>query len=190
MFSRTEVRHRRPGSIEIVDKHVDVHLLGPLLGRPCRRRVVGNPMEDDALAVLGADRGPVGGDDVDLPIQNRTVEAGERTRIGTIDSEEGQAGDGHAGQDIDGCGPSGPGRAAAEVEIGTRSRPAAAHGARMLVGQLHPDLGWTGSALLLRYPGKQDRWSRDGQGPTLLPTGLAGAEVYAMPDEPDQLTAG
>jgi biotin operon repressor len=73
-------------------------------------------------------------------------------------------------------------RAAAEAEIATRGRAAAAHGARMLVDELHPKLGWTGSALLLRYPDKQARWSLDGQELTLLPTGFAGAEVYAMPD--------
>jgi hypothetical protein len=59
-------------------------------------------MEDDALAVLGANRSPVGGDNVYLPIQHRAVEPGESTRIGTVDSDEGQASDGHAGQDIDG----------------------------------------------------------------------------------------
>lgn len=75
-------------------------------------------------------------------------------------------------------------RAAAEAEIATRSRAAAEHGARMLVDDLHPKLGWTGSALLLRYPDKQGRWSLDGHDLTLLPTGFAGTEVYAIPDSP------
>jgi hypothetical protein len=103
MFGCTEVDHCRLGCVEVVDEHVEVHLLGPLLGRPRRRRVISHPVEGDALAVLRAHRGPLGGD-VDLPIQQRAVEPGERTRIGTVDSDEGQASDGHAGQDIDDCG--------------------------------------------------------------------------------------
>ena len=102
MFGRTEIDHCRLGDVEVVDDHVEVHLLGPLLGRPRRRRVTGHPMEGDALAVLCANRSPVGGD-VDLPIQHRAVEPGERTRIGTVDNDEGQASDGHAGHAIDDC---------------------------------------------------------------------------------------
>lgn len=75
-------------------------------------------------------------------------------------------------------------RAAADAEIATRARAAAEHGARMLVDELHPKLGWNGSALLLRYPDKQGRWSLDGHALTLLPTGFAGTQVYAMPDSP------
>jgi hypothetical protein len=75
-------------------------------------------------------------------------------------------------------------RAAAEAEIGTRARAAAEHGARMLVDELHPKLGWNGSALLLRYPNKYGQWSLDGHHLTLMPTGFAGTEVYAMPDSP------
>jgi hypothetical protein len=75
-------------------------------------------------------------------------------------------------------------RGAAEAEIATRARAAAEHGARSLVDGLHPKLGWNGSALLLRYPDKQGRWSLDGHDLTLLPTGFAGAEVYAIPDAP------
>jgi hypothetical protein len=75
-------------------------------------------------------------------------------------------------------------RAAAEAEIATRARAAAEHGARMLVESLHPKLYWNGSALLLRYPDKHGRWSLRGNDLTLLPTGFAGTEVYAMPDSP------
>ena len=103
MFGCTEIDRRRLGCVEVVNEHVEVHLLGPLLGRPRRRRVISHPVEGDALAVLGANRSPVG-EDVDLPIQHRAVEPGERTRIGTVDSDERQASDGHAGQDIDDCG--------------------------------------------------------------------------------------
>ena len=75
-------------------------------------------------------------------------------------------------------------RGAAEAEIATRARAAAEHGARALVDELHPKLGWNGSALLLRYPHKQGQWSLDGHHLTLLPTGFAGSEVYAIPDSP------
>ncbi|TCB97314.1 ArsR family transcriptional regulator [Micromonospora zingiberis] len=75
-------------------------------------------------------------------------------------------------------------RAAADVEIATRARAASEYGARMLVDGLHAKLDWTGSALLLRYPHKQGRWSLDGHDLTLLPIGFAGSEVYAMPDSP------
>ena len=75
-------------------------------------------------------------------------------------------------------------RGAAEAEIATRARAAAEHGARMLVNELHPKLGWNGSALLLRYPHKQGQWSLDGHHLTLLPTGFAGTEVYAIADAP------
>jgi hypothetical protein len=75
-------------------------------------------------------------------------------------------------------------RGAAEAEIATRARAAAEYGARMLVDGLHPKLDWNGSALLLRYPHKQGRWSLDGHSLTLLPTGFAGAEMYAIPDSP------
>ena len=67
--------------VPVGHREVEVHLLGPLLGRPRRRPVIGHLVEGDALAVLSADRSRVGGV-VDLPIQQRAVEPGERTRIG------------------------------------------------------------------------------------------------------------
>jgi hypothetical protein len=75
-------------------------------------------------------------------------------------------------------------RTAAAVEIATRARVASEHGARMLVDGLHPKLDWNGSELLLRYPDKHGRWSLDGHHLTLMPTGFAGGEIYAMPDSP------
>jgi hypothetical protein len=75
-------------------------------------------------------------------------------------------------------------RAAAAAEIAGRGRIAAEHGAVGLVEGLHPRLGWDGSALHLRYPHKHGRWSLDGHHLTLLPTGFAGGEIYAMPDSP------
>ncbi|MEV6347480.1 winged helix-turn-helix domain-containing protein [Actinoplanes sp. NPDC051851] len=73
-------------------------------------------------------------------------------------------------------------RGTADAEIATRARAAAEHGARMFVDELHPKLWWNGTALLLRYPHKQGQWSLDGHNLTLLPTGFAGTEIYAIPD--------
>jgi hypothetical protein len=74
--------------------------------------------------------------------------------------------------------------AAADAEIATRVRAAAEHSPRSLVDALHPKLRWDGRELQIRYPGKTGRWSLDGHDLTLLPTGFAGAEVYAMPTAP------
>ncbi|WP_433374818.1 ArsR/SmtB family transcription factor [Actinoplanes sp. CA-142083] len=75
-------------------------------------------------------------------------------------------------------------RAAADAEIATRARAAAEHSPRSLLDGLHPKLRWDGAALQIRYPHKHGRWSLDGHDLTLLPTGFAGGEVYAMPDAP------
>ncbi|MCA2211297.1 winged helix-turn-helix domain-containing protein [Jidongwangia harbinensis] len=75
-------------------------------------------------------------------------------------------------------------RAAADAEIATRARAASERGARMLVHGLHTKVDWDGSALLLRYPDKQGRWTLDGHDLTLLPTGFAGTEVYALTGSP------
>jgi hypothetical protein len=73
-------------------------------------------------------------------------------------------------------------RAAADAEIAARARRAASHGARSLVAGLHPRLAWDGGALLIDYPGKSGEWTLDGHDLTLLPTGFAGDEVFAMRD--------
>jgi biotin operon repressor len=71
-------------------------------------------------------------------------------------------------------------RALADAEIAARGRAGAERGPRMLVDALHPRLGWDGSALLLRYPHKTGEWSLEGADLTLLPTGFAGDEVFAV----------
>ncbi|MEU4428877.1 metalloregulator ArsR/SmtB family transcription factor [Actinoplanes sp. NPDC024001] len=75
-------------------------------------------------------------------------------------------------------------RAAAEAEIAIRARAAADGGPRMLVDALHPRLDWDGSALLIHYPHKQGRWGLEGRDLTLLPTGFAGDDIYALRDAP------
>lgn len=74
-------------------------------------------------------------------------------------------------------------RSAADAEVAARSRAATDHGARFLVDALHPRLDWDGSALLIRYPRKQGRWGLGGPDLTLLPTGFAGDDVFALHEE-------
>ncbi len=71
-------------------------------------------------------------------------------------------------------------RAAADTEIAARARAAADRGPRSLVESLHPRLAWDGSALLIDYPDKSGEWTLDGHDLTLLPTGFAGGDVFAM----------
>ncbi|MEV6304706.1 winged helix-turn-helix domain-containing protein [Actinoplanes sp. NPDC051861] len=75
-------------------------------------------------------------------------------------------------------------RSSAEAEIAARARAATERGARMLVDNLHPRLGWDGSVLHIRYPHKHGRWGLAGRGLTLLPTGFAGDEIYALRESP------
>ncbi|MEU8664952.1 ArsR/SmtB family transcription factor, partial [Actinoplanes philippinensis] len=75
-------------------------------------------------------------------------------------------------------------RRQSSVMVRARSSCFSMCGARRLVDGLHPRLGWDGTALHLRYPHKSGRWSLDGHHLTLLPTGFAGGQVYAMPDSP------
>jgi hypothetical protein len=75
-------------------------------------------------------------------------------------------------------------RAAAETEIAARARAATSSGPRSMIDDLHPKLGWDGSALLLRYADKHAEWSLGGHRLTLLPTGFAGAQVYSLAESP------
>src|SRR4029077_1459460 len=95
VLGRAETEHRRLGGVEVVDDHVEMHLLGHLLARPSRRGIVLHLLEGDALAVLRADLGPAGRD-VGLPVQHRAVERRESSRVGTVDDDAREARDGHA----------------------------------------------------------------------------------------------
>ncbi len=75
-------------------------------------------------------------------------------------------------------------RTMADAEISARVRAAAERSPRALLDGLHPRLDWNGSALLLKYPDKTAEWSGAGQDLTLLPTGFAGPQVYAMTGSP------
>src|SRR5215510_10639360 len=115
MLGRAEIEHRRLGGVEVVDDHIEMHLLGHLLTRPPRRGIVLHLLEGDALAVVRADLSPVGGD-VDLPIQHRAVEPRESARIGTVDDEAWEACDSHASHGM---------RRYRQPAPGRRPRPAA-----------------------------------------------------------------
>src|SRR5215468_9597830 len=92
----TEIEYRRLSGIEVVDDHVQVHLLRHLLARPSWRGIALHLLEGDALTVVRPDVSPVGGN-LDLPVQQRAVERRESARIGTVDDDAGEACDSHAG---------------------------------------------------------------------------------------------
>src|SRR5436189_5593225 len=89
MPGRAEVQHRRLGDVEVVDVHVEMHLLRQLLARPGGRRVPLDLLEGDALPV-SPDFSPVRGD-VDLPAQQRAVERRESAWIRAVDDETREA---------------------------------------------------------------------------------------------------
>src|SRR5215831_2418841 len=94
MLGRAEIEHRRLGGVEVIDDHVEMHLLGYLLSRPSRRGIALHLLEGDALTVLRADLSPVGGD-LGLPVEHRAVEGREGARIGAVDDDAGEACYGH-----------------------------------------------------------------------------------------------
>lgn len=78
-------------------------------------------------------------------------------------------------------------RALADTEIAARARSAAERGPRMLVQGLHPRLAWDGEALVIKYPHKSGSWPHAGGDLTLLPTGFAGDDVFAVRTNGDAL---
>jgi cytochrome c oxidase assembly protein subunit 15 len=62
VLDRAKLDHRRLGRVEIIDDHIDVHLLGNVLRRPGRRDVIRHLLEADAIAVIGPDLRPALGD--------------------------------------------------------------------------------------------------------------------------------
>jgi hypothetical protein len=50
MPRRAEIEHGRLSGIQVVDDHVEVHLLGQLLCRPHRRSVLVHLLKGDALS--------------------------------------------------------------------------------------------------------------------------------------------
>ncbi len=96
-LARTDLDHGRLGGLEVLDDHVEVHLLRMILTRPTGRMVV--------LDLLDADRGPgIGGDlgpcavfvDGDLPVEELSVELPEFGGVGSIEHDNGLLCDSHA----------------------------------------------------------------------------------------------
>ena len=58
MLGRAQLEHGGLGNIEIVDDHVDVHLLGVLLAGPLRRPITLDGLERHRVAVVRADLPP------------------------------------------------------------------------------------------------------------------------------------
>jgi hypothetical protein len=96
VLGRAELEHRGLAGVEVVDDHVEMHLLWYLLGRPVRRGVVLHLLERDALTFFSPDIGPAGGE-LCLPVKHRAVESGESVRFGAVDDEAWVACDSHAG---------------------------------------------------------------------------------------------
>ena len=96
VLDRTDTEHGRFSRVEVIDDHVEMHLLRNLLARPAGRCVSLHLLEGDALAVLRADLRPVGRHS-DLPIQQPAVERREGARVGTIDDEAWKARYSHTG---------------------------------------------------------------------------------------------
>ena len=57
---RAEIEHRRLSGIEVVDDHVEMHLLRHLLSRPSWRDIPHHLLEGDALTVVRAHLSPAG----------------------------------------------------------------------------------------------------------------------------------
>ena len=91
-----EIEHSRLSGIEVVDDHIEMHLLRHLLIRPLWRGITLHLLEGDALTVIRADVSPVRGN-LDLPVQHRAVERRESAGIGTVDDDAGEACDSHSG---------------------------------------------------------------------------------------------
>lgn len=91
VLDRPERDHCRLGGVEIVDVHVDVHLLRPILPRPLRRHIAVDLLEGDRVTVVGADRAPVVLVSDDLPAEQRAVELGERPRVGAVQDDDGES---------------------------------------------------------------------------------------------------
>src|SRR5947209_5742291 len=95
VLGRAEREHLRLGGVEVVDVHVDMHLLGYVLSRPLGRGIGLHLLEADAVAVVGADLGPAGFH-LGLPVQHRAVEGSENARVRTVEDDAREACDSHA----------------------------------------------------------------------------------------------
>jgi hypothetical protein len=83
--------------VEVIDVDVEVHLLGRALPGPLRSPIPLDTLERDRRSLVGMlDVGPAAVVvDVDRPVEEGTVEAGEFAGIRAVDRDDGEAGDGH-----------------------------------------------------------------------------------------------
>ena len=97
VLGRTELQHRRLRGVEVVDDHVDVHLLRDLLSRPLRvRGEVADLLELRASRRSRLGRRPTGVAVLgDLPVEQGAVEVGEGLRVGAVEDDDGKACDSH-----------------------------------------------------------------------------------------------
>lgn len=95
VFGCAESQHGRFAGIQVVDDHVEVHLLRCILTGPIGSRESLDLLETDALAVFRPDLRPVVGSG-DIPVEHLPVEAGEFGWIGTVDDKAGERCDSHA----------------------------------------------------------------------------------------------
>ena len=94
VLGRTQLEDGCLACVEVVDHDVDVHLLGHVLARPLRRRVVVDLLEAQAVAVVGSGVGPVVGD-LDLPVEQGAVELGKGLGVGAVEDDRREACDSH-----------------------------------------------------------------------------------------------
>src|SRR5699024_367029 len=87
----------RLGGLEVLDDHVEVHLLRVILTRPTGRMVVLDLLDADRGAGIGGDLGPcaVSGDG-DLRVEELCVEVPECGGVGGREHENGRLCDSHA----------------------------------------------------------------------------------------------
>src|SRR5699024_11446943 len=96
-LARTDLDHGRLGGLEVLDDHVEVHLLRMILTRPTGRMVVLDLLDEDRGPGIRGDLGPcavfvVG----DLPVEELSVELPELGGVEGIEHDNGLLCDSHA----------------------------------------------------------------------------------------------
>lgn len=89
-----ELQHCRFRGVKVIDRQVEVQLLGHVLRRPHRRPIVLHPLEAQTLPIFSPYLSSVRFD-ADLPIQQAAVEPGQHYRVRAIQDDTREARDGH-----------------------------------------------------------------------------------------------
>jgi hypothetical protein len=85
----------RLGGVQVVDVDVEVHLLGDVLAGPLRRVEALDPLEADAVAIVGADEAHVRLVLHDRPVEQGAVELREALGVGAVEDDDGDTSDRH-----------------------------------------------------------------------------------------------